>query len=74
MRDRLFIFLTCVLMLLFLASVAENIFSHLESPEQYKEAVVGSGKPGRMLKELLIGIEEAGLKPYEAKYYKVIDE
>jgi hypothetical protein len=66
-KDRLFIFLSIVLIILFIARVLENMsISTLfgRKPRSRAEDISG----------VLIKLEEANLEPQEARFYRVIDE
>jgi len=67
-KDRLFIFLSIVLMILFAASVLENISSFVIRRSSFEEPVQTENIGG-----ILTRLEEAGLRPREAKYYEVIE-
>lgn len=69
-KDSLFIFLTVVLMILFAASILENI--SISRPAVDKIPAVQFQQ--KSASEILARLEEAGLKPREAKYYKVFHE
>ena len=73
-KDVLFIFLTVVLIALFMA----EIFSNLPVSDPGKPAGIrpqqdsASNVQVEDITGILTRLEEAGLKPVEAKYYKVI--
>ncbi len=66
MKDKLFIFLSIILVTLFAIRISENISSNplfersLNRPVEVKSNT----------DEILIRLEEAGLEPREAKYYE----
>lgn len=71
MKDKLFIFLTATLLLLFAASILGNIFfstkfipSEIKALKEYKDPS----------SDILTRLEKAGLEPREASYYQVKDE
>ena len=68
MKDRVFIFIAIALIVLFAASILENV-SMLPRPNLARHTEIQS----RQVKDL-IRLEQAGLEPQEAKYYRVIDE
>ena len=75
-RDRLFLFISVVLILLFAIRVLKNIqelprfdlgFFQIQKKAEEKTKV----QPRQL--EILTGLEQEGLEPQEAKYYEVID-
>ncbi|MEE8317592.1 MAG: hypothetical protein V3S13_01625 [Candidatus Omnitrophota bacterium] len=66
-KDRLFIFLSIVLIILFIASLLEQMsISTLSGRRLRPQAEDISG--------ILIKLEEANIEPQEAKYYRVIND
>jgi len=64
-KDGLFIFLSIVLMILFAASVLENASSSVVRRPSFEEPVQTEN-----MSETLTRLEDAGLRPREAKYYE----
>lgn len=67
MKDRIFIFLTVVLLILF----AARIFSNIEGQIEQEEDGLGI-QPEEDISGVLTMLDEAGLEPREAEYYKII--
>jgi len=66
-KDRLFIFLSIVLIILFIASLLEQMSISTSSERSIRpQAEDISG--------VLIKLEEANLEPQEARFYRVINE
>ena len=74
MKDKFFIFVSAVLIVLFAVSVLENMsFVSTSFEEDAGKLIVRAGPP-ESVESTLTRLEEAGLEPREAKYFKVIDE
>lgn len=78
MKDRLFIFLTIVLLILFAVNVLENASFFLTSLEEDRNAVLferaPKGRAENSTAEIISRLEQAGLEPREAKYYRIYNE
>lgn len=70
MKDKLFIFLTIILLILFAVRIASNIPREdiKETPE--KEIAKIMHEDDALTRNILTRLENAGLEPREAKYYK----
>ena len=75
MKDRLFIFITIILVVLFVASVLENILFST-SLEEYSGTILfeRAKRVENDTSGILIELEQTGLQPREADYYQVVDE
>jgi len=76
MKDRLFIFVSAVLIVLFAAVLLENanLFFHSSGRDNIEQPSQLQTETDKRTDKILSRLEEAGLKPQEARYYKVIDE
>lgn len=76
MKDKVFIFLTIVLIILFAVTVLENIVA-LQCLDIVKHAEVrpleNDSSQDKNISEIVTRLEEVGLEPREAEYYKVVD-
>ena len=69
MKDRPFIFIIVLLIILFAANVLENIFL-----ERGSKFIFSTSSKNKFAAEILTTLDKLGLEPHEAEYYKVIDE
>lgn len=85
MKDRIFLFISVVLIILFVAGIVENILllslPSLSGKGNSEQASLDAGMVEKPLQlqpklkdDILTRLEEAGLEPREARYYRVIDE
>jgi len=76
-KDRLFIFLAAVLIILFAVSVLESISFFSTSLEEDQSTLLfeqaPKGRVENITNEILTHLEKAGLEPKEAEYYKIIE-
>ena len=72
MKDKLFILVTIILLILFAVSVLENMFFST-SLEEYSDTILFE-RVENDASEILIELKQAGLEPREAEYYQVMDE
>ena len=68
MKDRLFIFIAAVLLMMF----AIEIFSNLTGGKSIDRPPAEALLKGENIDEILARLQKAGLQPQEAKYYKII--
>ncbi|MDP6685363.1 MAG: hypothetical protein QGI05_00250 [Candidatus Omnitrophota bacterium] len=72
MKDKIIILLTVVLLLLFTARVLENIAPSEDRGTQ-SSVVYGPSQEERS-RDILLDLEEVGLEPREANYYKIYND
>jgi len=73
MKDRIFIFISVVLIILFAISALENVdFFSTRSKDIVRAKPPEAAEP--RTSKILTMLEERGLEPRKARYYKVIDE
>jgi len=71
-NDKLFIFIAAILVILFIAGIAENIFS-FSSTQPAADSPKGH-QDEHKIAEILTRLQEAGLSAHEAKYYEGLSD